>query len=157
MAAGWRKDYDRYRGFFLDTYSVYKDRQSIKVFLELLLSIVAIALFAVFALKPTIITIIDLTKQIKAKEEVIATMDTKIQNLATAQTTYAQELRRIGMLNTAVPDTSEPHRLIQQVQGITAKNNLQINSASIKAATLKGVDVTLVDSEVVVQEGAKSL
>jgi Tfp pilus assembly protein PilO len=157
MAAGWRKDYDRYRGFFLDTYSVYKDRKSVKVFLELLLSMTAIAVFAIFALRPTIITIVDLLGQIEAKEEVIATMDTKIQNLATAQAVYAQESRRIALLDSAIPDSSEPHRLIQQVQGVTAKTGLEIGSASVDETMLKGIDKSSGDPDILVPEGSKSL
>ena len=39
MALGWRKDYLRYRSYFLNIVSVYKQRRDLKAFLELILTL----------------------------------------------------------------------------------------------------------------------
>ena len=160
MALGWRKDYIRYQGFFLNVYSAYKNRQDVKVFMELLLTLGTIAILVVFALRPTIITIIELVNQINAKEELIAKMDQKIQNLATAQSLYAKESKRIGLLNFAIPTSPNPDKLMQQLQGVTAKNAVAVTSISIGEVELLGDDVSFSKKRsrgVELPEGAKSV
>ena len=158
MALGWRKDYIRYQGFFLNVYSAYKNRQDVKVFMELLLTLATIGILVVLALRPTITTIIELVNQINAKEELIAKMDQKIQNLATAQTLYAKESKRIDLLNSAIPTSPDPDKLMQQLQGVTAKNQVAVTSISVGEVELLGDGVVKKKSKgVTLPEGAKSL
>ncbi|MCK4588646.1 hypothetical protein KAT60_02400, partial [Candidatus Woesebacteria bacterium] len=88
MALGWRRGYLRYKSYFLNVIVVYKRRKDLRMFLEITLSLVTISFFAVFALKPTLLTIAELTKEIKTKEETVAKMDEKIQNLERGQQIY---------------------------------------------------------------------
>ncbi len=159
MALGWRKNYIRYQGFFLNVYSAYKNRQDVKVFMELLLTLATIGILAVLALRPTITTIIELVNQINAKEELIAKMDQKIQNLATAQTLYAKESKRIDLLNSAIPTSPDPDKLMQQLQGVTAKNQVAVTSISVGEVELLGDGVIKKKKSkgVTLPEGAKSL
>ena len=105
MALGWRKDYLRYRSYFLNIVGVYKQRKDLRMFLELLLTLVTVSFFAAFALRPTLLTIIELLKEIDTKEETLTKMSTKIQNLQQAQTLFLQEQSRISLLETTIPDT----------------------------------------------------
>ncbi|MEJ2441504.1 MAG: hypothetical protein P8Y06_01110, partial [Patescibacteria group bacterium] len=81
MALGWRKDYLRYRSYFLNIVGVYKQRKDLRMFLELLLTLVTVSFFAAFALRPTLLTIIELLKEIDTKEETLTKMSTKIQEI----------------------------------------------------------------------------
>ena len=160
MALGWRKNYIRYQGFFLNVYSAYKNRQDVKVFMELLLTLVTITILVLFALRPAVITIIELVNQINAKEELIAKMDQKIQNLATAQSLYAKESKRIGLLNSAIPTSPDPDKLMQQLQGVTARNGVAVTNISIGEVELLKEGVTTVKTRKgakVLPEGAKSI
>jgi hypothetical protein len=60
MALGWRQGYSRYRAYFLNIYNLYKQRPDLRMFLEILLSLGAIAIFAAFAVRPTALTIVQL-------------------------------------------------------------------------------------------------
>ena len=68
MEAGWRKEYTRYRGFFLNIAQVTQKRQDVKLFLEIALTISTIVIFTIFALKPTMVTIAEVVKEIKHKD-----------------------------------------------------------------------------------------
>lgn len=138
MALGWRQDYSRYKGFFLDIISIYKERPDIKIFLEMLLSLTAISLFSVFAIKPTALTIIDLVKQLKTKEETIAQMDNKIQNLNQAQAIFSEEQSRLLLLESAIPLEPLPDKFIGQVEGMSALEAIGFKTASIDKTVLKG-------------------
>ncbi len=80
MALGWRKDYLRYRSYFLNVLNLYKRKEDLRMFLEIMLSLSAISFFSIFALRPTFLTIATLLKEINAKKGTIITMDTKIKN-----------------------------------------------------------------------------
>ena len=59
----------------------YEDREDIRVFIELLLTLVAVFVFSVFAIRPTLNTIGGLTQEISSKKETIDIMDKKIANI----------------------------------------------------------------------------
>lgn len=138
MALGWRKDYLRYKTYFLDIYNVYKQRKDLKMFLEFLLTLATVSFFAAFALKPTILTIIDLVREIKKKEETVIKMDTKIQNLQQAQILFTQESVRISLLKTTVPEKPEPDNFVRQIEGLAASHPITLLGVSINEITLLG-------------------
>ena len=138
MALGWRKDYARYKGFFLNIVDFYKQKKDLLMFLEILLSMATIAIFSVFAIKPTAITIIELMKEIKSKEEVLARMDNKLADLKNAQANYSKEAERIQLLDTAVPLNPAPVTFFRQIQGISSNDSANLESASIDEVVLVG-------------------
>lgn len=138
MQENWRSGYFRYKDLFLNIYQLYKKRQDIRMFTELILTLVTSGIFLVFALKPTILTILDLVKEIKAKEETVAQMDTKIQNLKKAQGVIAQEQNRISILESAIPNEPQPVTFSRQMEGIAGLNNTSIVGVSLSQMTIVG-------------------
>jgi len=138
MAAAWRKSYRRYKSFFLDIYNIYKRRPDVKMFLEIILSLVTIGAFAAFALRPTALTITQLLEEIEAKEETIEKMDTKIRNLQTAQSVYNQELARLALLDQAVPENPTPEIFVRQIEGLASTRGVRVLGMSIGEIVLVG-------------------
>lgn len=138
MALGWRKDYLRYRSYFLNIVNIYKQRRDLKVFLELLLSLATISFFAVFALKPTLLTVIELLREIGTKEETVEKMNTKIQNLQQAQTLYLQEGARITLLETAIPNKPTPDLFVRQIEGLATSYPINLLGITIGEVTILG-------------------
>jgi hypothetical protein len=158
MAVGWKKQYSKYNPYFLNIVSLYKSKEDLRMFLEILLSLVTIALFGVFALRPTFLTIADLYQQIKTKEELIAKMDTKINNLQKAQSLLTQNSLAISLLETAVPAFPEPGEISRQLEGIAAKNAITITNLSINETPLKGkLALSDVKSDTALAEGASGV
>ena len=140
MATSWRANYQRYRELFLNVVAAYQKKQSFKVFVELLLTVAAVTVFSVFALKPTTIAISDLLKEIETKEQLIADMDTKIENVRRAQVVAQQNSQALALLDTALPGAPEPHLLASQIEGTLATSGVQILGISIPEVTLRGED-----------------
>ncbi len=138
MALGWRKDYLRYRSYYLNIVNIYKQRQDFKVFLELILTLATVSFFALFALKPTILTVIELLKEIEAKEKTVEQMNTKIQNLQQAQTLYVQEEAEIILLETAVPNDPAPDLFVRQIEGLATSYPVNLLGITIGEVTLLG-------------------
>lgn len=136
MNSDWRKDYIRYKSFFLHTMSQYRGRADLKAYLEILLSLVTISVFMVFALRPTILTIAQLLKDIEAKREVLAVMDAKVTNLSRAQSLYEQERNKIVLLENAVPKTSEPDVFARQIEGLVGAHAIDITSFTVNKSLI---------------------
>jgi hypothetical protein len=138
MALGWRKEYSRYKSYYLNILNFYKSKEDLRMFLEIILSLSAISFFSIFAIRPTFLTISTLLKEINSKKEVIAKMDTKIKNLQTARSILDQESLRIPILDLSVPIFPQPQTFVHQIEGIAASAQTQILGIRVDETPLKG-------------------
>jgi len=141
MKSNWRGQYTRYKSYMLNTVTQYKERQDVKTYLEILLSLATVSAFAIFALRPTLLTIAGLLKDIQSKEETIATMDAKTEDLAQANSLYTSYKEKIVLLSESIPDESEPEVLIRQLEGLVAKHPASVNSVGIDNVLLVGKQI----------------
>lgn len=126
MGSGWKKDYLRYKDFFLNVLNTYNQKPNLKIYLELILSLSTISIFAFFAIKPTILTIIELNKEIGAKITTSTALKQKIKNLKTASDILQQESQNIHFINQAVPKNDDLEVLVKQVENLLTESSLQI-------------------------------
>jgi Tfp pilus assembly protein PilO len=110
------------------------------MFLELLLSLATITLFAIFALKPTVTTISQLLRDNKAKADTIQQMDTKIQNLQTANSVYNQFQSKIPLIYSSIPIGIEPESFSRQIQGIAITSSVKVLGINISEVILTGTE-----------------
>ncbi len=136
------KNYFRYKGLFLDITKIYNTKPDLKIYLELILSISTIAIFSVFAIKPTILTIIDLNKEITQKEETVSKLEEKITNLQSANTILQKEAERLILVDQAVPNVADPEQLIKQIEYLASIKNVQLLNFSTSDVTLIGKNET---------------
>ncbi len=147
--AHWKHNYTRYRAYVLNTMVEYRKKRNLKSYLEIILSLVAISLFSIFALRPTLTTIAKLLKEIEVKEETLTTMNSKIDDLTRAQTLYRQEKERLALVDTALPKSSEPDKLIQQLETLNSKYSSNVKSMSTgNTSLLSGKEVAKSSEEV---------
>lgn len=140
MGPAWRRNYVRYKRFFLTFFNRYQERQDLRMFLEILLSLATISLFSLLALRPTIVTIAQLIKEIESKKQVVAVMEAKIKNLTAAQTLYDTEIAKIRLLETSIPKNPSPDEFIRQVEGLSSRHSVGVLTMSIAETTLIGRD-----------------
>ncbi|OGM16155.1 hypothetical protein A2V56_00920 [Candidatus Woesebacteria bacterium RBG_19FT_COMBO_42_9] len=138
MALGWRGSYARYKEFFLNIAALYKKKAELRAFLEIILSLSTITIFLLFALKPTVITIVSLLQQIKEKQATLAGLTQKVSDLQEASGLLQQNQASIQNINIAVPTLAKPNILAGQVLGLAAKNSVEILGFSVNQITLVG-------------------
>jgi len=138
MALGWKGQYYRYREFFLNISSFYKQRADLRAFLEIILSLTTIIIFLLFALKPTALTIISLLQEIKNKQETVATLDQKLTNLNTAQDVFSQNQAAVTVLDSAIGTSPQPDLVMQQLEGLASKDSVSILGATVGQVILVG-------------------
>ena len=91
MALGWRGSYSRYKEFFLNITALYKKKAELRAFLEIILSLSTIIIFLLFALKPTVITIVSLLQQIREKQDTLSGLTQKVSDLQKANNRLTHE------------------------------------------------------------------
>lgn len=159
MALGWRKDYLRYKEFFLNILALYQKKKEVRMFLEILLSSLTVTFFGLFALRPTLLTIAELYRQVKSKEETVQKLDQKINALNQAQSFFTSQGGRISVITQVAPTSPSPETFIRQLEGVANKNNTKILGISVGEVVIKGTVVAKRESTELTSlpEGAQGL
>ncbi|RJR25951.1 hypothetical protein C4578_00610 [Candidatus Microgenomates bacterium] len=95
-----------YKRYFSDVQRLYQTEQ-IKSFIWLSLSISTAAFFLIMAIKPTLVTITSLRKEIKEKREASEKLQQKIDAIVKAQEEYAKNAEYMALLDEALPKQNE--------------------------------------------------
>lgn len=141
----FRENLYRYNKYFKKISDSYASKPETKNGINVLLSATLIVFFALFALRPTIITIADLLSKIKTQNEISTQLNTKINNLQKAKNVWTQEQNNIALLNQAFPKTAQPVQFLQLVEGFIAKHDLTIDSLTLDNIAVFGETVTKSD------------
>lgn len=139
MAAIQGQNYQRY---LYNIVALYKQRQDLKAYLEILLSIAAVGVFVIFAIKPTFITIADLIVKIDNQQKTSDALDLKIKNLGIAQTTLNQQQNNIKLLDDAIPSGPSYPAYIRQVEGAIQKEGVTEDNLTSKNIDLLGTSAS---------------
>lgn len=146
MATGWRSSYYRYKELFLNVTELYKKRADLRAFLEIVLSIVAVIIFLLFALKPTALTIISLVQQIKEERVVLSALTQKVNDLQKANTLLIQNQRFLTDIDLAVSTSPNPDVFAKQIEGIAAKDGVSLVGLTMDSIVLAGKSKTVATS-----------
>lgn len=109
-----------------------------KVSLEAFLSVLAIIVFAVFAIRPTLLTVSDLIKEIEDKEKIEEQMQRKVAALSSAQDAYLFNKDKFQYLDQAIPPEPQLLYSLKIVEKLASDNSLvieKINAPEIPEET----------------------
>lgn len=138
MESSWKKNYIRYKTVLLGTLDQYQRKADVKVYIEIILSLITVSIFSIFALRPTLITIAQLIKDVDAKKEVLSKMENKLAQLETAQVAYDRDKERLDQLLVAIPYTPSPNVFIRQVEAVSSQT-AKARSLSVSEAAILGI------------------
>lgn len=138
MGSGWRNQYYRYKEYFLNISKVYYQRPDVRMFLETILTLSITIIFIVFAIKPTIATVIALINEVKTKQELLSQLKIKVKNIEIARNLYNSQVQKVKLIESAVPDQPKPDSLIRQLQNIAQANGVEISGLSVSEINLVG-------------------
>ena len=88
LKSDYQLNYARYKHYYRQIWKFYQ-KPSAKVSSALLLTIFTTIFFAIFAIKPTLVTVAELLKTIEDQEEVVGKLKKKAASLAQAQEEYS--------------------------------------------------------------------
>jgi len=136
MATRWQQNYQVYRSYIKRIVLAYQKRQDVRSFIELLLSLSTITIFGLFAIKPTIVTIIDLNNQINEKKETARLLDKKIQTLIEAEEIFNQNSANLSLIEDAIPKNPKPESYMRQIEYLATKHSVSVSSMDVKNVPL---------------------
>ena len=102
-----------------------------KVSLELFLSIITVLFFAVFAIRPTLLTMSDLLKEIEDKERLDKQLSQKIAALSTVQPLYLQLQDQLLVLDEAIPSRPQLTYSLKVIEKIASELQLIITGINV--------------------------
>lgn len=102
-----------------------------RVSFELFLTVGLILFLGFFAIKPTIVTMSDLLKEIETKKELDNNLTKKIAALQTAQSEYIKVEPQIDLLNYAIPEQPQIILSTKLIEKIAAESKVVIKSLNI--------------------------
>ena len=111
LDSNYKNSYARYQHYYRQIWKFY-EKPTAKISTALLLTIFTIIFFAVFAIRPTLVTIAELIKTIDDQEEVLEQMKKKSSSLASAQQEYLIASESIEDLHAALPSDKNIQDLI---------------------------------------------
>lgn len=136
MAVDFQLDYRRYRRYFRDISRFYKIKK-VRVYTNAVLTLGAIAFFLFFAIRPTVVTITALIKEIKEKKEVVAALEDKINALSLAQQNYQAVANDLYLIDQSLPLNPFLHELIRQIEILSVKDGVKIETFQFSSVEIK--------------------
>lgn len=106
-------------------------RKEVRSFTYLTLSLFTIAFFGFFAIRPTLVIIASLTKEIKEKEAIEKKFQDKIASLIKAQEEYSTHQEKFSLIDQALPSSPEFPSLILPLEKEALNSSVQVQSFSI--------------------------
>ncbi len=132
-----KTEYHRYQHYFVDIRRLYQKREVV-VYTGLTLTLLTIAFFGVFALKPTIVTIASLVKEQQSKKQIDRELQTKINALASAQANYTLMENSLPLVDDALPAEPSLSQIVYQLEILVQQEGLTITSLAFEPVTLVG-------------------
>jgi|GEM_PF-1122288 len=108
----------------------------VRGYFEILATILLVAFFILFAIRPTFNTVTELVKKSEELKTTDQALGQKIKNLVAAQAIYARYEDQIPLLEAAVPKKPEVETIVQDVEKLVTKNQVELTSLSVTGTGL---------------------
>ncbi len=102
-----------------------------QVSMELFLTIGLVIFLAIFAIRPTLLTMSELLKEIEDKTALEAQLNKKVAALGSAQSIYLSVEERLDVLDRAIPSAPETIKSLKIIEKIATDNGVVLSSVSL--------------------------
>lgn len=127
MAFDYKTQFHKYGRFYRGARK-YTQKPEVLVSINLVLTLFAVAFFAIVAIRPTTITIAKLWKEIQDKKDTQVKLEKKIEELQKAQLAYAKIEDDLHLLKLALPGDVDFSRLALEIEYLASKHGLFMSS-----------------------------
>lgn len=97
-------------------------------FITIVLTLITLSLFGLFAINPTLSTIAKLQKELSDSEFVHQQLQIKINNLSLLQQQYSKIENDLPVIYSAIPQNPDVPILIAKIQEIAQNSNIKLNN-----------------------------
>lgn len=110
---------------------LFYDKPIVKVSLELVISVVVVTLLALFALRPTLLTMSELLKEIEEKEELDQALQQKIAALATAESEWQVFQSQVARIQQSFLQNPSLEEVLVYLEYLARKQEVFVFSMSV--------------------------
>lgn len=107
------------------------EREDVKLYLELFLTLGAITFFVLFAIRPTVTTILALNQQIESQRTVSQKLEQKLANLAAASANRQEFEENKIMAQQAIPDGEAAALATRQLEALAARSRVNLQTTTL--------------------------
>lgn len=129
MAVPYKAGLYRYKQY-LSRIKVAYQQPVAKTSLALILSLLTVSFFGLFAIKPTSTAIAKLIKELKESQKINQTLEKKVNNLTQAQFAFTTLQSDLIFVDRALPKKAEFNRLAGKINFLSFNHNLILSSFS---------------------------
>lgn len=108
-----------------------------KTYTTAIFSFLAVSLFGLYAVLPTMRTILFLRREIRDKTSVNKQMEDKIAALIESQAAFEATSGRLPLLFHAIPQTPQPVELFRSLRNLAEASNASMSSVSVSSVPLR--------------------
>lgn len=123
------------------------ERPEIRASVEIILSVFSVGFLLLFAIRPTLATVVSLQKKIEDQSLVDTKLTTKITQLIRAQSDLTTYAGKLPQYNLAVSDFHDQGPTAKRVEVLVRESGLSINNLSLGSVPLSGGFINLSDVE----------
>jgi len=139
--------YSKYRKYYNQRINPFVRSKHASAYTMIILSIFTVSFFGMFAIRPTIRTIVELKRQIQDNKEIDQALQNKINSLMMAQEEYQFITDFVPAINEALPDQPNIAGLLVHLDKLATEKEatitgLQVQSISFKPPTSSTTDKT---------------
>lgn len=120
---------------YLRLFPVLK-RERAKKYGMLIFTFATMTFFGIFAINPTLTTIVELQRKLKDATFVEQQLAKKINNLSLLQNQYQLITPDLGVIQAAIPQTAEATRFMGQLQALVAQSGVTLSGITLGELTL---------------------
>ncbi len=127
--------YKRYKRYYTYLEPIVSD-PLIRSYFTIVASLLLVTFFIIFALSPTVNTILGLLRKIEDQQRVIVALDEKINNLIIAQENFAQVEPQLGLLDSALPSKPTPEIMLLSLLNTNSRTGVGMVSLEFDQISL---------------------
>lgn len=105
-----------------------QDKEQTKAYTYVILSLLTVSFFGLFALRPAFSIIANLQKQLADEKVVYEALQKKLQDLQSLDKQYLTIEPDLDLIYSAIPTSPQAASLIRQIEKVAQQNNIEINS-----------------------------
>ena len=134
--------YQQYSTYLQKASTLYQ-RPQVKASLEIILSVFAVIMLILFAIRPTLTNIATLQKKIADQEVVLKKADAKLGQLIKAEAALSENQNRLQLFVNAVPNNFDYFNISKRVEIIARENQVTLKLVRLPGSViLGGADLT---------------
>ncbi len=131
----YRKHITRYHKYYDRTINPFVRSTHATAYTMAVISLFTVSFFGMFAIRPTLRTIVELNRQIADSKTVSENLQKKIDTIVVAQEEYQLVKPFIEAVNQALPDEPNLTSLLTQLNGLISNTDATISALQIQPVT----------------------